>query len=66
MAAPPNRVRAEANPVTLLEWLVRIWRCREALCPMTTFTESHDLAPSRMVLTKLNGLSTRGVDFQSI
>jgi transposase len=37
--------------VTLLRWLVRIWRCREPLCPTTTFTESHDLAPPRMVLT---------------
>jgi hypothetical protein len=25
--------------VTLLRWLVRIWRCREPLCPTTTFSE---------------------------
>jgi transposase len=37
--------------VTVLRWLVRMWRCREPLCPTTTFTESHDLAPPRMVLT---------------
>jgi transposase len=37
--------------VTVLRWLVRIWRCRESLCPTMTFTESHDLAPRRMVLT---------------
>ena len=37
--------------VTVLRWLVRTWRCREPLCPTTTFTESHDLAPPRMVLT---------------
>jgi transposase len=43
--------------VTVLRWLVRMWRCREPLCPMTTFTESHDLAPPRMVLT------TRAVDW---
>jgi transposase len=43
--------------VTVLRWLVRMWRCREPLCPRTTFTESHDLAPPRMVLT------TRAVDW---
>jgi hypothetical protein len=37
--------------VTLLRWLVRIWRCREPLCPTQNFTEVHDIAPSRMVLT---------------
>jgi transposase len=37
--------------VTLLRWLVRIWRCREPLCPTTTFSETHDVAPRRMVLT---------------
>jgi transposase len=37
--------------VTVLRWLVRMWRCGEPLCPTTTFTESHDLAPPRMVLT---------------
>jgi transposase len=37
--------------VTVLRWLVRMWRCREPLCRTTTFTESHDLAPPRMVLT---------------
>jgi excisionase family DNA binding protein len=43
--------------VTVLRWLVRMWRCREPLCRTTTFTESHDLAPPRMVLT------TRAVDW---
>ena len=37
--------------VTILRWLVRIWRCREPLCRTTTFSESHGLAPPRMVLT---------------
>jgi transposase len=37
--------------VTLLKWLVRIWRCREQLCATQTFTEAYDIAPSRMVLT---------------
>jgi transposase len=37
--------------VTLLRWLVRIWRCREAVCPAGTFSEAHDVAPPRMVLT---------------
>jgi transposase len=37
--------------VTLLRWLVRLWRCREPLCPTQTFTEAHDIAPPRMVLT---------------
>jgi transposase len=36
--------------VTLLQWLVRMWRCREPACP-TTFSEAHDVAPPRMVLT---------------
>jgi transposase len=37
--------------ITLLRWLVRIWRCREPLCPTTTFSETHEVASSRMVLT---------------
>jgi transposase len=37
--------------VTLLRWLVRIWRCREPLCSMMTFSETHDVAPPRMMLT---------------
>ena len=37
--------------VTLLRWLVRIWRCREPLCPTTTFSEAHDVASPRTVLT---------------
>ena len=37
--------------VTLVRWLVRIWRCREPACPTATFTEAHDLAPPRMALT---------------
>jgi transposase len=37
--------------VTMLRWLVRIWRCREPACPAGTFSEAHDVAPPRMVLT---------------
>jgi transposase len=37
--------------VTLLRWLVRIWRCREPLCPTTTFSETHGVASPRTVLT---------------
>jgi transposase len=29
----------------------RIWRCREPLCATDTFSETHDLAPPRAVLT---------------
>ena len=37
--------------VTVVRWLKRIWRCREPLCPAVTFSEEHDLAPPRSVLT---------------
>src|SRR5215212_8765086 len=37
--------------VTLLRWLVRIWRCQEPACPTGTFSEPHDLAPPRTALT---------------
>jgi transposase len=37
--------------ITLLRWLVRMWRCREPACPAGTFSEAHGLAPPRMVLT---------------
>jgi transposase len=37
--------------VTLLRWLVRIWRCREPRCPTTTFSETHEVASARTVLT---------------
>jgi transposase len=37
--------------VTLLRWLVRVWRCREPACPAGTFSEAHELAPPRMALT---------------
>ena len=37
--------------VTLLRWLLRIWRCREPLCSMMTFSETHAVAPPRMMLT---------------
>src|SRR5215218_11394965 len=36
---------------TLLRWLVRIWRCPEPLCSTTTFSETHDVASPRTVLT---------------
>jgi len=38
--------------VTLVRWRKRIWRCREPMCPTTTFSEAHDLVPPRAVLTK--------------
>jgi len=37
--------------VTLVRWLVRIWRCQELACPTTTFSEAQDLAPPRTALT---------------
>ena len=37
--------------VTLVRWLVRIWRCREPACPTGTFSEVHNQAPPRMALT---------------
>jgi transposase len=37
--------------VTLVRWLVRVWRCREPGCPTGTFSEAHDQAPPRMALT---------------
>ena len=37
--------------VTLLRWLVRIWRCREPRCATATFSEAHEIAPPRMALT---------------
>jgi transposase len=37
--------------VTLLRWLVRIWRCREPLCPTMTFSETNGVASPRTVLT---------------
>jgi transposase len=37
--------------VTLVRWRKRIWRCREPMCATTTFSEAHDLARPRAVLT---------------
>ena len=37
--------------VTLLRWLLRIWRCREPQCATQTLSEAHGLAPPRMALT---------------
>ena len=37
--------------VTLVCWLVRIWRCREPAVPTGTFSEAHNQAPPRMALT---------------
>src|SRR5215211_893446 len=37
--------------VSVLRWLVRIWRCRESACPTGTFSEDHDVAPPRKTLT---------------
>ena len=49
-----RRVVADAPcfgmPVRLV-WLARLWRCREAACPVRVFTEQHDLVPPRAKLT---------------
>ena len=37
--------------VTVLRWLIRVWRCLEPGCATTTFTEQHLIAPPRAVLT---------------
>ena len=37
--------------VTVLQWRKRVWRCREPLCATDTFSETHDLAPPRALLT---------------
>jgi transposase len=37
--------------VTLLQWRKRVWRCREPQCATDTFSETHDLAPPRALLT---------------
>ena len=37
--------------VSVVRWRKRRWRCREPLCPTGTFSEVHDLAPPRAVLT---------------
>jgi transposase len=33
-------------------WRKRVWRCAEPACAMTTFTETHTLAPPRALLTR--------------
>src|SRR5215210_5501069 len=37
--------------VSMVRWLKRVWRCREPGCPAVTFSERHDLAAPRAVLT---------------
>jgi hypothetical protein len=37
--------------VTMVRWLKRMWRCREPACPIGVFSETHDIAPPRAVLT---------------
>ena len=32
-------------------WRKRVWRCREPACPVVTFTEEHELAVPRALLT---------------
>src|SRR4249919_3396077 len=32
---------------TVLQWRKRVWRCAEAACPVSTFSETHDLVPAR-------------------
>jgi transcriptional regulator with XRE-family HTH domain len=34
-----------------VRWRKRLWRCREPACPTGTFTETHELAGARSVLT---------------
>ena len=34
-----------------VRWRKRVWRCRESACPVGTFTETHELAAPRAVLT---------------
>jgi transposase len=34
-----------------LRWRKRVWRCRQAACSVGTFTETHELAAPRAVLT---------------
>ncbi|WP_161387642.1 helix-turn-helix domain-containing protein, partial [Enterococcus hirae] len=35
-----------------LAWRQRLWRCDEAACPVRTWSEEHDLAPPRGLLTR--------------
>lgn len=35
-----------------VRWRKRIWRCPEPTCPVVTFTETHQLAPPRALLTR--------------
>jgi transposase len=37
--------------ITMVRWLKRMWRCREPACPTGVFSETHDIAPPRAVLT---------------
>jgi transposase len=37
--------------ITVLRWLKRLWRCREPDCPTGVFSETHEIAPARAVLT---------------
>ncbi|HET9561631.1 MAG TPA: helix-turn-helix domain-containing protein [Propionibacteriaceae bacterium] len=37
--------------ITMVRWLKRLWRCREPACPVGVFSETHDIAPPRAVLT---------------
>jgi transposase len=42
---------AAGRPVTLV-WVKRVWRCREALCPRVTWTETTEAVGARMSLTE--------------
>jgi hypothetical protein len=37
--------------VTLVRWLKRVWRCQEPACRIGVFSETHQIAPPRAVLT---------------
>ena len=37
--------------ITIVRWMKRMWRCREPACPTGVFSETHDIAPPRAVLT---------------
>jgi transposase len=39
------------RPVTLV-WVKRVWRCREALCAVVTWTETCEAIGARMAMTE--------------
>jgi transposase len=50
----PSWVRdlpSAGRPVTIV-WVKRVWRCRERLCPVTTWTETSEAIRPRMSMTE--------------